>query len=121
AGGTTGDSAHSGSSRSQKARRGTASGACMPRASSPDVYKSLRPDLGDRAEAGQPHREVEVGREVPDHLAHAFLARERKRVRVRTADEHGTRPQRQRLEDVCASAHAAVEEDWNSVGDNLDD
>ena len=69
----------------------------------------VAPDVAHRRDAGEPHREVEVGAEVADHLAHAVLAAGGEPPHVRAAEPDRRGAERERAEDVGARADPAVE------------
>ena len=60
--------------------------------------------------ADERERQVGLGRELLQHRAHALLAADGETVRVGTAEEHRVGAERERLDDVGASADAAVDE-----------
>src|SRR3990170_419143 len=68
----------------------SSSGSTTPSARGLD---RVAPDLGDRGTACEPQSEIEVGAEVPDHLADALLAAGREAPHERTAGPDGGRPQ----------------------------
>src|SRR3990170_7414647 len=63
-------------------------------------FDRVAPDLGDRGTACEPQSEIEVGAEVPDHLADALLAAGREAPHVRTAEPDGGRTESQGTEHV---------------------
>src|SRR5437879_12402557 len=63
----------------------------------------FEPPPGDFLHAsttGEPHRQIEFGHQIADHLEHACLAGQGQPVYVRSADAYGASAQRERLEHV---------------------
>ena len=61
-----------------------------------------------------------VAQQLQD-VNHALLPARGKRVDNRTADEHGSRTERECAQDIHAAAHAAVEQDLRTFADGLRD
>ena len=78
-------------------------------------------DLSCRGDAREPHREVEVGAEVPDDLANAVLATCREPPDVGPAEADRRSAEREGAEDVGAGANPAVEDDRDAPRDRLGD
>jgi len=76
-------------------------------------------DRRDRPAPSQSHRQVEVGHEVAQDLAHARLPGDGEPVHVGPAEQDRVRSERQRLEDVGAAPDAAVEENGDPAVDRL--
>ncbi len=76
-------------------------------------------DLIDARAAGQRHRQLEVGAEVLEHLAHAGAARDGQSVHVGPPDQHRAGPQRDRLERVGAATDPRVHQHRDPPPDRL--
>jgi hypothetical protein len=65
-------------------------------------------DLRDGAYAALPHDQLQLGAQKIDHFLNARLSESRQAPAIGTADRNAARPERQSLEDVRASAEAAI-------------
>ena len=120
------------SSGSPRAARRTSRTACSPRCASSSAAtprsrterqrrtSDLGAELVRPCDAGQRHRQLELGEHAAEDVAHTGLAAEPEAVDVRASEEHRPRAERQRLDDVGARANAAVEQHLESIADRVD-
>src|SRR5262245_12192164 len=75
----------------------------------------------DPRAADQAERQVEVRNQVAHYVPDPVLAVDREAIAVRAAQQHGLGAQGKRLEDIGASADAAIEQDRYSSRDGFHD
>ncbi len=85
-------------------------------------FQQARPaDLLKRRAAGQSQRQIDVGDQVGEHVAHALFTCDGQAEGVGPAKQNGTRSQRDRLEHVRPAPDAAVKENGRPIADGVDD
>src|SRR6185437_2369795 len=85
------------------------------------LSQQVRAQLGDRSDAQLPQHPVELGQQYVERQTHPPLSAGRQAVEGRAGDHYGVGPQRQGLDDVRASAEAAVHDDGHAIANGIDD